>query len=101
MPFDYQKLGLDRAAQNIARAINNPGSSVVTGDITRGEVVVVEFKAPGAASAEATVKTRRTGAIPLGMSYTGNVEYKWGFSGDKLVVETNGTIEGSFTFWVF
>lgn len=99
MTVDFKKYGNDRFSQNLAQAINNPRGSLVTGSITAGEVV--EVKLDNESSASTTVNARRTGALPLGMSYSGNAEYKWSVSGTILTVELNGSVTGSFWFWVF
>jgi len=96
----FQKLGVDRISQNIARAVNSPRGSLVTGDITAGEVVSVTITS---GEGSATVSQRRTGAIPIGqnMSYGGGDRgFSWSISGTTLSVETYGD-DGTMDFWVF
>lgn len=100
MSFDFNKLGLDRISQNIAKAVNNPTGGVVTGDITRGEVVEVTFK--NATEATANVKERRTVALPGSFSDLSDTkELCWGISGTKLTVKVNTSYTGTISFWVF
>jgi hypothetical protein len=108
MPFDFQKLGLDRLSTNIAKTVGAGLGSVVTGDITRGEVVEVTLGTSAtarSATGSATVKTRRVGAELLGMDYVDGAddftEFKWSISDETLTVETRETIFGTFSFWVF
>lgn len=95
----FKRIGSDRLNMGIAGAVNSPTGTLFTGDITKGDVVVVEFDA--AATASETVKARRTGAILIGASFSGNGEYRWEISDTTLTVTANGALTGAFTFWVF
>jgi len=99
MAFDFQKLGIDRLSQNVARSVNQPVGALVTGDITKGSVVEVVID--NASSGSTKVSARRTGALLLGMSYSGNAEYKWDIVESTLTVDLNGSVTGTFKFWVF
>ena len=102
MAFDFQKLGLDRLSQNVARAVNNPVGTLVTGNITKGEVVSVVID--GDTTGSATVSARRTGAIPISVEISGAspvCEYKWSISGTTLSVELNASRDATIQFWVF
>ena len=99
MAFDFQKLGIDRLSQNVARSVNQPVGALVTGDITKGSVVEVVID--NASSGSTNVSARRTGALLLGMSYSGNAEYKWDIVESTLTVDLNGSVTGTFKFWVF
>lgn len=96
MAFDFQKLGVDRLAQNVARSINNPkGGNLTTGSIGDGEVVEVNV-----ADATTTIRARATGAILIGTT-GGNVNtLDYTVSGGKLTLTFTGTATG-LTFWVF
>jgi len=96
---DFTKLGFDRLTGNIARAVNQPTGRLVTGDITRGDVVEVNLNI--ASTGSASVKPRRTGAILIGASFTGNGEYRWEINSTVLTVTANADLTGTFTFWVF
>jgi len=97
--MDFQKLGLDRIAQNIARSVNSPTGTLTTGDITRGDVVTVQF--PGTTEASAKVKARRTGAILIDNPCT-TADYRGHtISGGVLTVKFSGNISDTLTFWVF
>ena len=94
--FDFQKLGLDRAAQNIARAVNSPNGRLVTGDITKGEVVEVSITSNSGTS---VVKARRVGAMPIS-NPSGN-DLQWSISGTTLSVSQSGGGDQTVAFWVF
>lgn len=97
---NYQKLGLDRLSQNIARAVNKPTGNLVTGDITKGKVVTIEFTAGNGGSAE--VGPRRVGAIPLSAIFDGvSREMKWDIQDTTLVLTLNSATTGLVSFWVF
>jgi hypothetical protein len=97
--FDFQKLGNDRFSQNIKRSINNPVGSIVTGDITKGEVVALEFTNESTASA--TVTSRRTGAIPINTALDNMCEFHWTLTGTTLSATLNVSRTGTLEFWVF
>lgn len=99
MAFDFQKLGLDRMATGIAKSVTGGQSTLSTGDITKG--TVVEVVLDNESSGSTKVSARRTGAFLLGMSYSGNAEYKWDIVESTLTVELNGSVTGTFKFWVF
>ena len=92
-------LGLFLLATGISSAVNQPTGRLVTGDITRGSVVEVVID--NASSGSTNVSARRTGALLLGMSYSGNAEYKWDIVESTLTVNLNGSVTGTFKFWVF
>lgn len=93
---DFQKLGLDRISQNIARSVNRVTGTLVTGDITRGAVVEVSIESN---AGSATVKARRVGAIPI--SNPSANDLKWSISGTTLSVSQSGGGDGTVAFWVF
>lgn len=97
---DFQKLNNDRLFQNIQRAFGSPGSKVVTNDITKGEVVEVEFD--GTSNEESVnIPTRRTGAILIRASIGAASEVIPEIADTTLTIYTTGTPTGSFFFWVF
>lgn len=103
MAFDFQKLGVDRLAQNISRSVNKPKGNTVTGDITRGEVVEVAVGTAATAADTGTAKVpgRRVGAVLLGHDLL-NHRFTWGIEGTTLTVTTSTAVGGNnFTFWVF
>lgn len=100
MTFDFQSLGIDRLAQNIARSVNKPTGTLVTGDITRGEVVEVSFSA--SSEETATTKTRRVGAIPLYAFFdNSNRDMQWKTEDETLTVRLSSSATGTAKFWVF
>ena len=99
MAFDFQKLGLDRLSQNIARSVNSPVGSLVTGDITKGEVVEVTFDSESEKTA--IVSKRRTGAIPINVALSSVCEMFWAISETTLTVSLNTSRSGTVSFWVF
>jgi hypothetical protein len=99
--FDFQKLGSDRFSQNIKRAITNPVGNVVTGDITKGEIVTVGPDFTGN-EATATVSPRRTGAIMIARTGTTDTHLRaWYIVDTTLTVTQNNAEETTYTFWVF
>ena len=108
---DFRKLGANRNAVAINKAVSTGGSSPITistvGDVTSGEVVTVDwsFYAPATASTTATAKvgSRATVALLAGMSVTGRYLVDWSISGGVLsaTLNANGAVEDSATFWVF
>ena len=101
MAFDFQKLGIDRLSQNVARSVNQPVGALVTGDITRGEVVTVGPDFTGN-SASATVSARRTGAIMIQREGTTDTHLRaWVIEGTKLTVYQHNAAATTYTFWVF
>ena len=103
MAFDFQKLGIDRLSQNVARSVNQPVGALVTGNITKGEVVSVTVgtSTVGATSATATVSGQRTGAILISTDCIAH-RYAWSISDTTLTVTTSGSASGeAFEFWVF
>ena len=96
MASTFQKLGVDRISQNIARAVNSPRGALVTGDITSGEVVSVSISSN---EGSATVAQRRTGAILL--SNPSATDLRWSISGTTLSVEQLGGGDSTVEFWVF
>lgn len=104
MSFDFQKLGADRMVQNVARAINKPTGTLFTGDITKGDVVVVDNFSGGVGTAR--VKARRTGALPLEFRDPSDDahELSWYIEGTTLTVnmKSGNAGEGAIArFWVF
>jgi adenylosuccinate synthase len=99
---NFKKLGLDRVTMNISKAFESGigTGGLITGDITRGEVVTVDLES-GAGSA--TVKDRRVGALPLAVNLVAtNESFNWSISGTTLSVsDANSANGGSITFWVF
>ena len=99
--FDFQKLGSDRFSQNIKRAVTNPVGNVVTGDITKGEIVTVGPDFTGN-SATATVAPRRTGAIMIARSGAADTHlHAWTISDTTLTVTQSNAVDTTYTFWVF
>ena len=99
MSVDFKKQGLDRMATGISSAVNQPTGRLVTGDITKGEVVTVEITS---GEGSATVSARRTGALELARSLDADFFiYAQNTSGGKLTVSGNGTPSGTITYWVF
>jgi len=97
--FDFQKLGNDRFSQNIKRSVNNPTGSIVTGDITKGEIVALTFDAE--TEATQTVSSRRTGAVLINTSLDGLCEIHWTVTGTTLSAVLNTGRSGTLEFWVF
>lgn len=100
MPFDFKKLGVDRIAVNVAKTVGAGQGNVVTGDISRGEVVDVTLTA---GEGEATVKARRTGAAMISADIDNVDRFPvWSISGTTLSVSTGASpAAGTITFWVF
>ena len=98
MARDFKKLGLDRISQNIATSVNRATGNLVTGDITRGEVVEVAFN--NSTTGTAQVKERRVGAIPLDQPFATD-SWEWSISGTTLTVVYQGNQTGTSRFWVF
>ena len=96
MAFDFQKLGLDRIAQNIAKSVNEPRGALVTGDIGSGEVVEVQMDG---STGMATVSDRRVGALLLENSAADDL--KWSISGTTLTATQSGGGPTTVKFWVF
>jgi hypothetical protein len=96
---NYQTIGADRGALNLRRSIGVEPTALVTGDITRGEVVTITLD--NEAGGTATVKPRRSGAILL--DCTDNTQTYLGhyIDGNNLVVTFGGNATGTVTFWVF
>lgn len=105
----FQKLGNDRMSQNIKRAVSTNAGGIVTGDIARGEAVVVKFgdqkTPPGATDAStAEVGSRRTGAFPIAFDQANPATaagVRWFISDGTLDVLLTTGINGTITFWVF
>lgn len=96
---DFQKLGFDRLSQNIARSVNNPVGTLVTDDITKGDVIEVTVEG---GTGTANVASRRVGAIPISIAFNSPAEVMWSISGTTLSVETDpGSTTGTITFYVF
>jgi hypothetical protein len=95
---DYRRFDSDRTSINTAASINNPGTRLNVGDITKGEVVTVEFI--GTNEGSTTISSRRVGAALIGV--TGDVsDIKWNVAGTKLTVNANANRTAVYTFWVF
>lgn len=98
---DFQKLGLDRIAQNISKAVTKPVGGLVTGDITKGSVVTVTVTD---GEGTATVSAQRTGAIPIlsQMAAPPANSMQWTIDSTILSVDFNDAAQsGTVTFWVF
>lgn len=95
----FQKLGLDRISQNIAKAVNDPTGTLFVGDITRGDVVTVTFSAADTGSTQ--VKDRRVGAAPINVDLDAVAEYIWTISDNVLSVTLNAPKTGTISFWVW
>lgn len=94
----FNRFNSNRDSINMAKAVNSPGSSVTTGDITRGEIITVDLAATNEGTA--SVAPRRTGAVLI--STTGGfADYQWSISGTTLTVGTSASVSTTFTFWVF
>lgn len=99
MARDFQKLGLDRIAVNTAKIAGAGSGNVVTGDITRGEIVEASSSTT---LASVSVRSRPTGAILIELRGDSDdpKEVIWYFEGGKLFHAVNtGTAE--LRFWVF
>lgn len=96
---DFQKLGLDRLSHNLGRSVNNPTGGLFTGNITKGDLVTVEFDAEAVGTA--TVKARRTGAMPTSIILDAEPRLRWEMSGTTLTATIHTALTGSITFWVF
>jgi len=102
---DFKKLGVDRMAVNIAKTVGaGTGNNLITGDITKGEVVEVGWSTANT-TASVNVGPRRTGAILLGVTFSGAQDlrwYSWSISDSELTAETDAAKDSAaFTFWVF
>lgn len=92
MSTDFKKLGLDRMATNIAKSVSSGLGSggLITGDITRNDIVTVTVGAAGAGATSGTaqVKARRTAAIPISVVFPGDdpTAYLWSIDGTTLTV---------------
>ena len=99
--FDFQKLGSDRFAQNIKRAVSNPVGTINTGDVSKGTVVTVGPDFTGN-STSATVAPRRTGAIMIARDGDSDTFlHSWTITGTTLTVVQNNAVDTTYTFWVF
>lgn len=108
---DFRKLGANRNAVAINKAVSTGGSSPITiptiGDSTSGEIVTVDwsFYTPAVASTTATAKvgSRATVALLAGMSVTGRFLVDWSISNGVLsaTLDDAGAFDDSATFWVF
>ena len=96
---DFQRLGFDRLSQNIARAVNSPSGGLVTGDITRGDVVTIELS--NSASGSAQVKSRRTGAVLIDSTVTGSDYQGHTIEGTTLTINYSTATSGAVSFWVW
>jgi hypothetical protein len=98
----YRKLGMDRNQMGVGQAFGSGTGSLVTGDITRGEVVEVIITVANAGGS-ATVSPRRTGAIPIAIALDDtNEAWNWSITGTTLSVNwTAGSTDGVMHFWVF
>jgi hypothetical protein len=97
---DFRKLGTDRNAVAISKAMS-PGigtGGIITGDITRGEVVSVSVS--DSTTGTASVKSRRTGALPLNQPFDDD-QVQWAISGTALTVTLDTDNTGTMKFWVF
>jgi hypothetical protein len=99
---DYKKLGFDRTSMNISNAVDSGigTGGLITGDITRGEVVELELTADTTAST--TIKERRVGALELGRSLSGTTFItSVTTEGGQLTLVKSNAITGTITYWVF
>lgn len=97
---DLRKLGLDRMATGISKAVGAPRGAVTTGDITSGEIVSVTFV--GSNSATANTSARRTGAIEIGRSIDADLELiEVDTTNGLLTVTGLQNTSGTITYWVF
>jgi len=98
---DFKKFDYDRFSQSLAQSINKPTGSLVTGDITRGDVVKVgpDFTDN---SATAVVKARRAGAIMIGRDGSTDTHlHAWTIDGTILTVRQSNDADTTYWFWVF
>ena len=63
---DFKKLGLGRVAMDVAKAVGSPTANIQTGNITNGEIVVVEIESGGGT---AITRERRSLAHREGCSF--------------------------------
>ena len=100
---DFQKLGLDRISQNIARSVNSATGNLVTGDITKGEVV--EHTTSGSGVEYVNIRSRSTGAVPISVWFTNSGSADWNFelqsSNNRIAVKTSSATPCVFKFWVW
>jgi len=101
---DFRKLGLDRMATGIAKAVGGGSTTLSTGDITKGTIVVIELDGESPGYGKAEVSARRTGAICLGWAEhppsTSDV-FTWTIEGNLLSVQGPNGSKNILTFWVF
>lgn len=96
---DFKKLGLNRVAMDVAKAVGTPTSNIQTGNLSAGEIVSLSFSASNTQTA--TVKPRRTGAIPISVATDIARGMSWFIEGTTLQVEFRDALTGTVQFWVF
>jgi hypothetical protein len=107
---DFRKLGADRNAVAINKAVGSPGSGPVAipsvGDVTAGEVVTVTWTVEAPVERTKAVKLshdRNTVALLAQVALNDRFIVEWSISGRELSATLNNDPSAGDTadFWVF